>query len=364
MKINKISLSAISAAVLLFSACKKDKTPDISFEAETVGIYTLCEGSMGNNNAEITYYDIRTGTTEINYYKKVNGTDLGESANDLQQYGSKIYCVITGAQGTAQSFIDILDINTAKSIKRIAVEKEGEGYLPRNVAFYKNKAYISCLNGKVLRLDTATYAFDELEVGEGLEQLAVAANKLYVTHSNHFMHPNGKKKVVSVIDLNTFKETKEIEVPINPTRISAAANGDLFVLTMGSFNNDAAVAKISSSTDTKTAEYTYYGGQAVDVLAIHQSTAYAIGFDDNYTSYLKKFNITNGEMGSNFITDATTINPYGLAINILNNEVLVTDNNNYGTEGKAVYFTADGKKKFEFTTAAFPKTAVFKYGIK
>lgn len=366
----------LAAAVLLIASCKKEqpeepglpepvvpevKAPEIS---GTKGVYMLCEGLMNNNNSAISYYDIATKTVVTDYYKQVNNAALGETANDLQQYGSKMYCVVSGVQGSKQSFVDIMDIKTCKSLKRISFNSATDGYLPRFVTFYKNKAYVSRYDGKVSRIDTATMAIDgEVTLSEGLEQLAVANGKLYVCNSSHPSYPKGAKNKVSVIDLATFTKTTDITVNNNPVRIQAADNGDLFVVTWNDYiiNNTPSLDRISSVTDTKTGSYNYDLG----AIAINKSTAY-IAKDLYSTPDIKALNTTSGAIGTSLITDGQAINTiYGLTINPFSKEVMVADANGYNNnQGFAYCIGTDGKVKFSFETAGLPQHAVFIYTYK
>lgn len=361
-------------AVAMLGACRKDRPepiePHVPQISGTKGIYMLCEGLWGMNNSAISYYDFSTGKSEVDMYKKVNKTDLGETANDLKAYGSKMYCVVSGSQGTAQSFVDIIDIATCKSLKRISFNTTSDGYMPRYVAFYKNKAYVSRYDGKISRIDTATLAVDgELQLmngankAEGLEQLAVANGKLYVTNSSHPYYQKGLKTKVTVVDLNTFTKTKDIEVGNNPVRIAPAGNGDLYVITWNDYIvfNDPTLVRISSTTDEVKQTEKYDLG----ALAISGDIAYVTR--DVYSNpSVNLLSTATGKVGDKAITDATATNTlYGLTINPFDKTFVVADAEFYNpAAGTAYVFGADGKKKFSFATSGLPQHAVFHYSYK
>ncbi|NRF38151.1 DUF5074 domain-containing protein [Pedobacter foliorum] len=344
---------------LTIASCKKDKVnsdePEALMPKETVGVYMLCEGYMGQNNSTISYYDIKTKASEKDYFKKVNGYALGETANDLQRYGSKMYCVVSGLQGKKNSYLEVIDVATGKSLKRIPFFDASSEFMPRYVAFNKNKAYVSGYDGKISRIDTATLTIDSrVEVGGALEGLAVVNNKIYVTNSDHSIHPNGKKNVVSVVDLTTFAKIKDIEVIHNPVRIAAAGNGDLLVISWGNFSDILpGLTRINSTTDLATGNYEYSAG----ALAIGGNTAY-LSLD--WGASIKPFDVGTGILGKEFVTDGTiTAGAYGITVNPVGNEVYIADG---ATDGKAYCFSAYGGKKFEFATGPLPQHAVFKYG--
>ncbi|QJD96445.1 hypothetical protein HH214_11465 [Mucilaginibacter robiniae] len=363
LPLTKSALVLLLSVAVLFSACKKDHADHPPVINGTAGVYVLCEGSYGKANSAITYYDINTNTATADIFQKVNNAALGESANDLQQYGSKMYCVVSGIKGNQQSFVDVLDLKTCKLIKQISFNATTGGALPRRIAFYQGKAYISRYDGKVSRLDTATLAVDgEVTLSEGLEGLAVANGKLYVANSANFQYTNGKGNVISVVDLNTFTKTKDIKVSYNPISVAAASSGDVYNVAAGDYYTiPAALTRISSAADTLVKTYTTYSNYSL--LSISGTAGYVL--TEPYSNpVIRTLNVSNGTLGSsNFITDGTKITTiYSLTINPFQNDVVITDANSYSaTAGKVYYFSADGKIKYSFASASFPQRAVFVY---
>lgn len=366
---NKLSYAIALVSVMAFASCKKDDAviPKGTAIADTKGIYMLSEGSWGGNNSTIAYYDIATNTVEHDIYKKINKTDLGESANDLQAYGSKMYVVISGTAGSGNSFVEMININTGKSLKRISFNDGKNSFIPRYVAFHQNKAYVSRYDGVISRIDTASMTIDgELQLMNGalkagaLEGIAVANGKLYVTNSsNDYANPNSLKTKVTVIDLATFKKTKDIEVGLNPVRIAATGNGDLYTMTWNvwGMDNKPSLVRINSTTDaiTQTEEYD------LSSIAVNKDQAWVAG-----NNGIKAINLATGKLGSNLITDGTAVAmPYGLTVNPFDKTVVVADAVSYtATAGKVYVFSADGKKRYSFATSVLPQHAVFNYNYK
>lgn len=363
-------LITLTGAVMALSACKKDKLPPIDPQPNaTTGIYVLCEGAFtetaGVNNSSITYFDLSTSIPQKDYFKKQNGVELGTNANDLKQYGSKMYCVITGTKAANKdSYLEVMNIATGKSLKRIAFSDGTGGFLPRYVAFHKGKAYISGFDGYISKVDTASLSIEaRLKVGGAMEQLDIVNNKLYVTNSAHFQFGTDNNSSVSVVDLNTFAKVKDIPVNLNPIKIAATANGELFVVTKGNYGNILpAVDKLNSVTDTKTQS------TAINLFSINITESKGYGILEGAwpaPNTLKVFNVATGALGSDFVTDQTpVVTPYAVTVNNLDNNVFVADANDYGTEGKMLCFSTDGKKRFLFATGAMPQSVVFKYSYK
>jgi hypothetical protein len=360
----KKAILVLGGTAVFITSCKKDKPLVIDpGPVSTLGVYVLCEGAFGAaNNSKISYFNAVTNTLDPNYFETKNSKDLGTDATDLQQYGSKMYCVVTGAKTTAKdAYIEVISIATGKSIKRIPFYDDATDFSPRHIAFYQNKAYISGYDGYVTRIDTASLNIDSrVAVGGALEGIAAVNGKLYVANTSQPLYPNSNNSSVSVVSIGTFTKLKDIAVTFSPTKITATSAGDVLVISAGNYTTiDPALEKISSVTDTKVQTYT----SNLNSLTIVGDKGFAITGD--YPAALNTFNPTATTVGSAFVTDATAITTvYGVSLNILDNTVFVSDAMGYGPSGKVYCFGADGKRKFDFATAALPQTAVFNYGYK
>jgi len=357
-----------AGGILVFASCKKDRLPAVDPQPTgTKGVYVLCEGAYssvaGTNNSSITYFDLSGSVPDKDFFKKQNGIDLGTNASDLQQYGSKMYCVITGTTpANKDSYVEVISISTGKSLKRIPFSDASRSFQARYVTFYKNKAYVSGYDGYITRIDTASMNIESrIKVGGAMEQMAVVNGKLYVTNSAHYLYATENNASVSVVDLTSFSKLKDITVNFNPTKIAAMPNGELFVVTKGNYGNiPAAVDRINSVTDTKTQS------SAINLYALNISGGKAYGILEGSwpaPNTLKIFNTATGALGNDFVTDQTAIaNPYGVTVNGLDNKVFVGDDN--GVSGQMFCFSSEGKKLFSFATSSYPQSAVFNYSFK
>lgn len=199
--------------------------------SKIVGYWILSEGSAGSNNSELAWYDIEKGEIAIKQFEALNGKKLGDTGNDLQLYGSKMYCVVSGpgmgndnTEGT--NYIEVIDPATGKSIKRIPFTDEaGQPAKPRYIVFEGGKGYVSSYSNEVVRLDTAALALDMHAklTGTFAEELAISGQNIYVCNSGQ-----GEDNKISVVDKTTMKEVKVIETAKNPTGIVAAGQDQLF----------------------------------------------------------------------------------------------------------------------------------------
>lgn len=347
---------AVTFLVAGLSACKKDDIETRS-NPETAGVYVLHEGTWGMRNSGIDYYDLKTGTVTANYFRQVNGYDLGETAVQLKQYGNKIYCIVSGVDNAPESFLEILEPSSLKSIKRIPFFTGTDAYLPRSIAFFGNKAYVAGQDGYIRRIDTASLSIDkEVKTGGTLEGLAIANQKLYAAKSDRSW--SGTGSTVAVVDLSSFTILKEIEVGSNPTQIEVAHDGNLFVTAPGIGRGTPTFKKIDTRTDMVSTTHEF----ETTLFTLSEKTGYAAVGPYGATN-VRLFNVNTGELGTGFITDTTSITrAFGITVNALNGDVLITDAGApAATEGTAYCFKSDGTLSYKFKTGQGPQHAVFIY---
>jgi hypothetical protein len=353
----KSSLILAFFAFLALVSCNNDdeNSPGTSPKV-TKGIYVLNEGLFNLNNASLTYYDVVTSQPTTDFFKNNNGRGLGDTGNDLKNYGSKLYAVINGS-----SQLEVIDVRTGMSIKQIPMlSDKGVPRQPRNITFHKGFAYVCSFDGTVGRLDTATLVFDKfITVGRSPEDICVANDKLYVTNSGGLDYPDFDK-TVSVINTSTFTEIKKITVEINPGPIMADQYGDVYLVSRGNYDDIGySFQSINSTTDEL--KKTFTGLQALN-FAIKGDSAFL--YDYNYTtmeSSIKVLNVKDEVVVSDkFITDNTKITtPYSIEVDPSSGDVYIADAYDYSVTGDVFCFSKDGKLKFKFQTGINPNNIVF-----
>ena len=356
MKSLKLSyLSIVLASAALLASCHKDKavTPDKP-TAERAGLYILDQGTFTTPNSTLTYYDYTTKTLTPDIFMSANGQGLGNTANDIQVYGSKMYIVVDKS-----GVVDVVNPKTAKLIKQVTIQdSKGTSLEPRDITFYKGNAYISIYNGAVGEvgvMDTVTYTISKyIPVGRNPEQLAVSNGKLYVANSGGLSYPN-VDNTVSVIDLSTLTETTKVTVGSDPYAVSVDTYGDVFVTSYAVYASDfvtiisnSSLTIINSSTDAVTSKTDFTGGP----FSINGDTAYYIDGDGTVKTYNVK---THTATGTAFITDGTKLTAaYAVYADTLTGEVFVTDAKDYNSNGLIYAFDKTGKKEYSLVTGINP----------
>ncbi|HMH31552.1 MAG TPA: hypothetical protein VK543_00905 [Puia sp.] len=354
---------------LLVSCQKKMVTPATNNPNIDLGsgIFILNQGNgFGSSiqyNSTLTFYNQSTKSLIADEYSVVNAMGIGAVGNDMAIYGSKMYIV-----ATISSVVDIVDPKTARLIKQdslvisnyvVAPPLYWARREPRSIAFYKGNAFISCYDGTVAVMDTASLSVTKyITVGRYPEGMAISNGKLYVANSGV-----GLSNCVSVIDLNTMAETKKITVIPNPSSVVADAYGNIYIASrqdaifvLGNHSSPepptvGGMTIIDSKTDSVKSQ-TPMSLAANAPMTIQGDSLYYITADKNIAIYNAK---TQTKLSDNFITDGTSINnPFAITINPASGEVFIGDAKDYISNGSVYAFDKTGRLEFTLTAGINP----------
>lgn len=334
------------------ASCKKDdvktETPKV-----TTGVYVLNEGLLSATMSSLTYYDFGTGTQVTDYYANVNGTDMGDTGNDLLLYGGKMYIVVN-----ASSYVGVADVRTAKTIKNIPFKNGSVLRMPRYVVAYKNMVLVSAWDNSVSVIDTATLEITKsISVGANPEQMVISGDKLYVANGGGITP--GKDSTISVISLTSLTELQKIKVGLAPNCLAADSANNIYVGCVGDYRNiGPKLVKVSTvsntvvkSVDTAVGKIRYFDGYL-----------YATGGWSG-SAYVRKLNLTDfSQASANFVTDGTVIETaYALNVDVNTGDVWVGDAKDYQSSAEVFCFDKNGKKKrnFKVTPGLNPNTIAF-----
>ncbi|WP_276484030.1 YncE family protein [Paraflavitalea pollutisoli] len=372
----KHTTTACLFLMLLATACRKDvavfmnEDTDLGDPSQNgfSGFYLLNEGNMGSNKSTLDYFDFSTGKYQRNIYAAINPTvpkEMGDVGNDIAIYGSRLYAVIN-----ASNKIEVMDAKTAKRIGQIEIPN------CRYIKFHKDFAYITSYagpieinpnyaqKGYVAKVDTAKLQIvDKCIVGFQPDNLDITNGKIYVANSGGYMGAGSTEKyerTVSVIDLQSFKEEKRIDVAYNLHHVKADKRGNLWVTSRGDYKKlpsrlyfiDNQQQKVTDTIPIAASNYFLDG----DSLYIY-STEWSYITYSNVISYAIVDTRTRQVISTAFITDGTEQEievPYGIMIHPVTKDIYVTDAGNYVSPGILYCFTAAGKRKWSVRTGDIP----------
>lgn len=328
-----------------FASCGNDiETPDGSDNpeeqpTEVSGFYILNRGSNLENNSAIHFYDYSTNQLSDDIYKKANNSSLGESAQQMLVYGSKIYVAVTFSNR-----LSVLDMN-GKLLKTIE-PKEGENTMsPRCLAAGGGKVYMTYYNGHaVASLDTTSLEIEKkIAVGRYPEELTVVNGKLYVANSGGGDFPN-YGNTVSMIDLSTFKVEKNIDVIINPVSLQADSKGNVYVVSMGNYED---INNTLQRIDAGSGEVKTMGDGSL--IKIVKDKLYVI-----YAQYgkgkptLKKYNALTGAVEVENLANIESFqSPSAMGVDPVSGNICVVDGP-WNSTATLYLFDKDGKQTASF----------------
>lgn len=300
------------------------------------GFFLLNEGNKGSNKASLDFFDYTSGIYHRNIFPERNpdvARELGDVGNDLQIHGDRLYAVIDNS-----GLVEVMDAATARHVGIVTVPS------CRYIAFHDGFGYVTSYAGKVFKFDLATLdVAGECPVGREPEEMAVIGNMLYVANSGGYTLDN-LETTVSVIDLETFTETRRIEVAPNLHRVEVDPGGHLWV----------------SSREGGVSVVEPLSGEIIDVfdmpcdeMALDGESLYILG-GGGYTVVDTRLREIVAEHPLPGLEK-----PYCIAIHPENGEILIADARNYFSSGTLDCHTPDGTLKWQAKTGDIPSRIAF-----
>ena len=371
-------ISICIAVVLVATSCRHDIELQLGEEtqlddytgaqSEYKGFYLLNEGNMGMNKSTLDFFDFEKGTYKRNIYAEMNPNvpkELGDVGNEIQIYAGRLYAIIN-----ASNKVEVMDAVTAKRIGQIEIPN------CRHIRFAGNYAYVTSFagpieinpdykqKGYVAKIDLISLReVARCIVGYQPEELEIVKDNIYVANSGGYMgvgNSDNYEKTLSVIDLESFKETKKIVVDINLHRVRADKRGNLWISSRADYLSRPArlyCYNIEKQAVTDTiamgADNLWIAGDSIYAY----STAFNFATFENNISYAIFNTATKKIVTNNFITDGSDKEielPYGIMINPANRDIYITDAGDYISPGMLYCYDKGGKKKWSVMTGDIP----------
>ena len=346
-------LISLIGIVLLFFSCKKEKPDPEVVSTLDNGMLVLCEGLFQQNNASLSWLNFSTDEVDIDFFNSKNGRLLGDTGNDMQIYGGKIYIVVNNS-----NTIEILSKSTGTSIKQISMMNGSIGKQPRSIAFSGSKAFITCYDGFVDVLDTANLIITQrIQVGSNPEDVAVSNGKLFVSNSGGLNSPN-LDSTVSIINLTTFQEITRITVGKNPGFIEVDSQGDVYVIARGNYGTiPSRMVKINPVSNTVEETFSF------DASGMERMNDYFLVSFYNYsnqTSEIRLFNtLTETIENNSFINTSSITTLYGVKYNPISDKIYCLDAMSFTNTGYVKQFSSTGILEKSFHVGLNPSKIIF-----
>ena len=373
--------------VTLLSGCRTDdiiiyaEEEDIdkpTVKSEVIGMYVLNEGNMGSNKCTLDFLDL--SDTIIHYQRNIYSErnpnevkELGDVGNDIQIYGSRLWMVIN-----CSNKVEVCRAKDAVKIGKVDIPN------CRYVTFDGGYAYVSSYvgpvavgsnapRGRVYKVDTLTLQkVDSVVVGYQPEEMAVVDGKLYVANSGGYIAPQ-YDRTISVIDLATMSEERQIDVAVNLHRLRLDCYGQLWVSSRG--NSRDVPSKLYWLKPDTQGQMQVAGHIDIPVsdMCIVGDSLYFYGADYNAVTY----DVTSAQgiidvQRHALVNDVLSNAPeyqkirqlYGIIVHPRHRDFYLMDAKNYVSSGELLHFNADGTFDYKVRTGDIPGHAAFLLKVK
>jgi YVTN family beta-propeller protein len=335
MHLSKYILLVVGLGILV--SCKKEpieESPNTPVDYFKNGLLVVNEGLFQQNNSTLSWVDLSNDAVNNEVFEQKTNRQLGDVGNDIIRYGSKIYIVVN-----VSSTIEILDAKSGTSIKQIQMTHNGIPKQPRFAAKTNGKLFVSCFDGYVDVIDTASMEVTQrIQVGANPDEIHFANNLLYVANSGGLSYPN-VDSTLSVIDPNTLTEINRIVVGKNPTRVSSDNNGNIYVITQTGFNTlNSQLVKVNPQTLTVASVFPW---QVMRMTPMNNHMILYIS--NNNVSSIQLMDTQSGTITNpNFLDAGLFTTYYGAQYDAARNQLYCFDAMSYVNKGYIRIFSSTG----------------------
>lgn len=357
---NKILWVWVMLLSLFFAACSDENGEEnVIPKREVIGenLIICNEGNWQSDNGQLSYYDGTAGVLTNKWFRKVNGSKLGDTPNDIIQVNDTLIAI-------AVNWSNIIQYIHPDGTACGATENVPNN---RRMCTDGNYLYITsyahqCGNqtfekGYVAKIDVKTkQVVATCEVGWEPEGVRLYEGKLYVANTGGyaFSENHAYETTVQVVDAETMKSIKTIDTGcINLYGEMSQAGQYLCINSCGDYYN---VKPKTVIVDCKTDEV-----KTFDFPATYNSTDgdvfYTVGSEFSYNTgeyvySIKTINPKTQEVKDGIFCEAITqkikeiTSPYELYISPYTKNVYFTDANSYGSAGYLYGYTKEGQQVF------------------
>ena len=349
MKKYILFLTAACLLGSLFTSCKNDEPADDGILDTDYDVWIINEGQWQYNNASLTAYNSHSQKTSGDFFAACNKRGLGDVANDILVYGSKAYIAVN-----LSSTVEIVRTSDGKSLQQLSFFNGSTASQPRRLCAGNGKVYVCCYDGSVHCIDTTNLKVETTgTAGNNPDGICLSGNKLYVSNSGGLNYPV-YDSTLSVLDAQSLKLVKTINVRCNPSRALSDAYGHVWVMSSGNYTDIASCLQcIDTHSDTVMAVFE----EALADFDICGSKAYLLCYG-NQSAVCKSIDAVNFKTELLFEKSGCTA-IYAINCRPADGSIWITDALDYTSKGNVYAFDTQGRQKHFFEAGICPKRVVF-----
>ena len=333
MKNNLRKVVMIVLAITVIASCKKDEPTPVAIDGlYEDGYFVTNEGNFGTGNGSISFISDE-GIVTNDVFASVNSFALGDVVQSISIIGDNAYVLVNGS-----AKIEVASVDSMNSIATI------DAVSPRYMAKVSDtKAYVTDwgINGvQVVDLTTSTIS-STITCGTGPEGIVVSNGFAYVCNVGGW----GLDNTVTVINTATDAVENTLTVGDKPNSAVVDANGDVWVLTGGYTEYDAAWNVISEtpgnlvqiSNNSILSTYEFVVGNHPEDLVINDAGNTLYYSDGSWSKAVYAFDILATELSSTALINKSF---YGLGS--ANGYIYGTDAVDFRQQGWSFRCSTDG----------------------
>jgi len=349
--ISKSLIATLAASLMLFS-CKKDKPdtqppPDNNSEGRKVFIAN--EGSLGNGNASLSFYNIDKDSVYNQIYQSANGQSLGDVFQSMLMDSDRIYMAVNNSDK-----ITVINKNNYALISNISVPKPRYILKLSDTKMYVTSLYnanINIINPTSLQI-TGSINID-YKNSEGLTALN---GKVYVCNWDTACN------YIYEIDASSDQITSRINIAGRAAQMVLTDKNDkLWVLAGNVYQGKVAtLTQIDPQTKAILKSFTFPSGADVMKPCWNptRDTLYFLGVNYNGgTDYngVYRMSINDNTLPGQLFIPAQALQYYwGLAVDPIKNEIYLGDPKGFIQNGNVSIYQTNGTKIKSFNVGIGP----------
>lgn len=345
------SIKYIVLILILLVSCKKDEAKSESNTVYKNGLIVLNEGLFQQNNSTLSWVNLSTNEVTPNVFLNVNDRPLGDTGNDIIQYGGKIYIAVTGS-----STIEVIDAATLKSIKQIPFQHNNVAQEPRQITAKNGKVFVCSFDGYVSSVDTVTLHVDNrVKAGKNPDGICTFDQSIFVSNSGGLSFPNVDSTVME-IDISSFEVVDTFIVGDNPGNLIADNYGNIYVVKRGdNSSGNTTVKKINTSSGNVTDL-----GITASTLALRGDELYLSYYDyNNSSSNVSMYNCASQSISnSSLINDQDITTLYGI-FPFQSNQFICLDAMSFTNSGYLRFYSASGQLQKNINVGLNPNNCIY-----
>lgn len=341
------------AAVVAFTSCKKEETPEEEITTTVKSGFVIgCEGTFGFNNAEL-FWLADDGTLRSNTFSAANGYGPGDVMQSYTEYEGKGYLVMNNSQKVV--------ITDATSTTELAVIT-GCDYPRHLLPVSEQKAYLSngSIDGELMIVNlSSNQIIGSIPVGYGPEEIVYNGQYVFVCNSGGWDYD----QTVTVIDPLTDSVVETIDVTLNPVAMEVDYQGNVWVLGGGQTLFDADWNIVSESVPQL---------NRIDREALIVTAILNVGVAGDHPRYLEMnpekdelYVLNHGIMRmpiavGTFVSDLITGEFGAMVVHPATGEFLLTSVPNYIDNDNVYLYSASGQMLETHEVGVAPRTFYYR----